>query len=140
MSKNIESLLPHRYPFLFVDEIISANADEIIGIETFSKKEDSMLKGSFPEFDYIPGLIIVESMAQCGGAGIKSIGLTDGFFGLVGIDKVTFFKGVSYDVEIKYKIKNIRVSNRVIKQSGIAFVKDDPIVEATWVCVRISDN
>ena len=140
MNKNIKSLLPHRYPFLFVDEIVSANADEIIGIKTFRKKGDSMLTGSFPKFEYIPGMIIIESMAQCGGAGIKAIGLAEGFFGLAGMDKVEFLKGVTYDVEITCKIKNIRISNRIIKQSGIAFVKSEPIVEATWVCVNMGNN
>lgn len=42
-----------------------------------------MLTGSFPDYEYIPGMIIIESMAQCGGAGIKKAKLADGFLGLL---------------------------------------------------------
>ena len=139
MKKNIEELIPHRYPFLFVDEIISANENEIIGLKTFDKVKDNMLTGSFPEFDFIPGTIIMESMAQCGGAGIKQVGLADGFFGLVSLNDVKFLKGVAYGEEIKYVVKNIRVSDKLIKQTGIAYSNDEPVAEATWVCARI-DN
>jgi len=137
MKTDIKELIPHRFPFLFVDEIISANKNEIIGLRSFNKSRDEMLTGSFPEFDFIPGMIIIESMAQCGGAGVKKAGLADGLFGLVRLDNVTFFKGATYDEEIKYVIKNIRVSNKLIKQSGIAYLKEEPIAEATWLCVRI---
>jgi 3-hydroxyacyl-[acyl-carrier-protein] dehydratase len=136
METEIEKLLPHRAPFLFVDKIISANEKEIIGIKSFDKSNE-MLTGSFPEFNYIPGMILVESMAQCGGAGVKKIGLIDGLFGLASIEKVTFFKGVTYNEEIKYVINNIRVSNKLIKQTGIAYANNEPIAEATWLCARI---
>ncbi|WP_232424845.1 3-hydroxyacyl-ACP dehydratase FabZ family protein [Algoriphagus resistens] len=92
MDNYIETLIPHRYPFLFVGEILSVSVDEIVGTKTFSKTKDEMLGGSFPGFGYIPGMILIESMAQCGGAGIKKLGLANGFFGLVSMDKVRFLK------------------------------------------------
>ncbi len=138
METEIEKLIPHRFPFLFLDKIIVANEKEIIGIKSFDKS-NHMLTGSFPEYNYIPGMILVESMAQCGGAGVKKAGLADGLFGLASMDKVTFLKGVTYNEEIKYIIRNIRVSNKLIKQSGIAYAEGEPVAEATWLCVRI-DN
>ncbi|MBB6326461.1 3-hydroxyacyl-[acyl-carrier-protein] dehydratase [Algoriphagus iocasae] len=138
MNNSIESLIPHRFPFLFVDEIVSASTEEIIGIKTFNKKKDEILTGSFPNSGFIPGMILIESMAQCGGAGIKKLGLANGFFGLVSIDKVRFFKGVTYDTEVKYCVKNLRVSDRLIKQEGIAYVKNEPVAEASWICAKIS--
>lgn len=137
MKTEIKELIPHRFPFLFVDEITCANEKQVIGFKRFSKSNDSMLTGSFPDFGFIPGMILVESMAQCGGAGIKKAGLAEGLFGLVSMENVTFFKGVTYDEEIKYVIKNIRVSNRLIKQSGVAYCEEEPIAEATWLCARI---
>lgn len=137
MKKEIESLIPHRYPFIFVDEIVSANNDSVIGLKTFNKEDDKMLTGNFPEYEYIPGMIIIESMAQCGGAGIKKAKLADGFFGLAAMNDVQFFKGVTYGDQICYEIKNIRVSDRIIKQSGIAYFKGEPIAQATWTCGRI---
>ncbi|WP_086543601.1 3-hydroxyacyl-ACP dehydratase FabZ family protein [Algoriphagus antarcticus] len=139
MNTTIESLIPHRFPFLFVDEIVSASAEEIIGIKTFSKSNDAMLLGSFPDSGFIPGMILIESMAQCGGAGIKMLGLADGFFGLVSMDKVKFFKGVTYETEIKYVVKNIRVSERLIKQEGVAYVMDELVAEASWICAKLNN-
>lgn len=137
METEIEKLIPHRFPFLFVDEIITANEKEVIGLKSFDKSVDKMLSGSFPDFDFIPGMILIESMAQCGGAGVKKARLAEGFFGLVSMGNVNFFRGVTYGEEIKYVIKNIRVSNRIIKQTGIAYSQNEPIAEATWVCARI---
>ena len=96
-----------------------------------------MLTGSFPNFGFVPGTIIIESMAQCGGAGIKKAGLADGFFGLISMNNVRFLRGVAYGDEVKYVIKNIRVSNRIIRQSGIAYCQDHLVAEATWTCARI---
>lgn len=138
MENTIESLIPHRFPFLFVDEILIANKEEIIGTKTFSKTTDEMLCGSFPESGFIPGMILIESMAQCGGAGIKLLGLADGFFGLVSLDKVRFFKGVTYEIEVKYIVKNIRVSDRLIKQEGVAYVINEPVAEASWICAKLN--
>ncbi|CAM4143134.1 beta-hydroxyacyl-ACP dehydratase [Zobellia nedashkovskayae] len=140
METEIEKLIPHRFPFLFVDKIISADENEVIGIKSFDKSIDKMLTGSFPDFNYIPGMILIESMAQCGGAGIKKAGLAEGLFGLVSMGDVIFLKGATYGEEIKYVIKNVRVSNRLIKQTGIAYSRNEPIVEATWVCARIDKS
>jgi 3-hydroxyacyl-[acyl-carrier-protein] dehydratase len=64
--------------------------------------------------------------------------LTSGWvFGLVSMDNVRFLKGATYDEEIKFTIQNIRISNKIIKQSGIATVRNMLIAEATWVCARI---
>lgn len=135
-TTNIEALIPHRIPFLFVDEIIAASKEEIIGIKTFDNA-DTMLKGSFPDFNFVPGVILIESMAQCGGAGIKILGLADGLFGLASIETATFLSGTPYHKLVKYVIQNIRISDKLIKQSGIAYVDEKPVMEARWLCVKI---
>ncbi len=137
METQIENLLPHRYPFIFVDEILSADEDTIVGTKTFDKDKDKMLTGSFPEYGFIPGMIIIESMAQCGGAGIKQLNLAEGFFGLAALNDIEFFKGVTYGEKIRYEIKNILVSNKIIKQSGIAYCNEIQVAKATWTCGRI---
>ncbi|MEC7772894.1 MULTISPECIES: 3-hydroxyacyl-ACP dehydratase FabZ family protein [Flagellimonas] len=139
METDIHKLIPHRSPFLFVDNILVSNDKEVVGTKKFDKKNNQMLTGSFPEFNFVPGMIIIESMAQCGGAGIKKAGLADGFFGLVSMENVRFFNGAKYDEVVKYVIKNIRISNRLIKQSGIAYVQNKSILEATWICARINN-
>lgn len=135
-TDKIEELIPHRDPFLFVDEILSADEKEIIGIAVF---EDSniFLKGSFPGFGYVPGTILIESMAQCGGAGMRLLGVTKGVFALAQIESAQFYKGVKYGEQVKHIIENLRMSDKIIKQSGKAYVGDELILEASWMSIRI---
>jgi 3-hydroxyacyl-[acyl-carrier-protein] dehydratase len=136
MTQKIEDLIPHRAPFLFVDEIISATTETIIGLKTFTEK-DVWLQGSFPELNLVPGTILIEAMAQCGGAGVKMLGIADGVFGLVSLDKVEFFAGVEFKKLVKFVVKNIRLSEKIIKQSGEAFVDDKLILRGEWLCVKL---
>lgn len=136
MNQKIEDLIPHRAPFLFVDEIISYTPETIIGSKTFTQ-EDAWLQGSFPDFNFVPGTILIEAMAQCGGAGVKLLGLADGVFGLVSLDNIEFFAGVEFEKLVKFVVKNIRVSEKIIKQSGEAFSEDKLIVKGEWLCVKL---
>lgn len=136
MNSTIEALLPHRSPFLFVDGIISASPEEIVAVKTFNEA-NAWLKGSFYEFNFVPGTILIESMAQCGGAGIKAMGMADGLFGLAGIEHAEFLKGAEYNQEIRYVIKNLRIGDKIIKQSGIAYVNNEPVLTATWMCLKL---
>jgi|SRR5687768_3535633 len=133
--KEIETLIPHRNPFLYVDKIIALSKDVIIGTTVFSDG-NTFLTGSFPDLNYVPGVILIEAMAQCGGAGIKKLGLADGLFGLANIERATFYKGVEYNSLFKMIIKNIKVSDRYIKQSGTGLVNEEPCMELTWTCVK----
>lgn len=134
--KPIESLIPHRDPFLYVDTIISATMEEIVGLKVFSDT-DPLISGSFPEFSFVPGVILLESMAQCGGAGVKILGVTEGFFALSSIESAHFPRGAEIGQQIKMVIKNIKLSERFIKQSGIAYVGNKVVADATWLCVRL---
>src|SRR5690606_14442191 len=93
--KEIETLIPHRAPFIFIDEITMADSEKVVGNRTF-KNSEPILKGSFPFFNYVPGMIIIESMAQCGGAGVKMLGISRGIFGLANIENANFYKGVQF--------------------------------------------
>lgn len=137
MIQNIESLIPHRTPFLFVDEIISYTKETIIGYKTFDDK-DNWLKGSFPDLDFIPGTILIESMAQIGGAGVKLLGVTDGIFGLVSIESAEFYAGARFGDKVKFVVDNLRLSEKIIKQQGIGYIDDKPILKASWMCVKLS--
>lgn len=136
MGNTIEELIPHREPFLFVDEIVSISQEEIIGFQTFADKENPVLQGSFPP-DVIPGTIVLESMAQCGGAGVRLLGIAEGVFALAHIETVQFLKSVHYDEQIKYIIKNVRLSAKMVKQHGKAYVNDEVVLEAAWLSIKI---
>ena len=136
MIEDITGLLPHREPFLFVDKIERAEEEEIIGYKRFSKNE-FFFKGHFPEYPVVPGVILIETMAQCGGAGISQTGILgdDALFFLVSVDKARFRKQVRPEDEVKLLIKNLRVSKKTLKQSGKAYINDELAAEAEWLCL-----
>ena len=136
MSSEIEKLLPHRDPFLFVDEIIEATNEKIIARHVFTENE-YFFKGHFPEYPVVPGVILVETMAQSGGAGLRKLGTLgeDGLFFFATVDKVKFRRQVRPGDEVRSEIENLRVSPKMIKQRGKAYVGDELAAEAEWMCL-----
>jgi 3-hydroxyacyl-[acyl-carrier-protein] dehydratase len=133
--QDVKSLIPHRKPFLFVDRIEEADETRIIGYKKFGPDE-FFFKGHFPEYPVVPGVILVESMAQCGGAGVSMSGLLkDALFFLATVDKVKLRNQVRPGDEVKMVVQNIRVSKIAIKQSGKAYVNDTLCAEAEWLCM-----
>lgn len=132
---NIKGLLKHREPFLFVDKLEINKDDEIIGYKVF-KATDFFFKGHFPDYPIVPGVILVETMVQCGGAGAKLIIPNgDSLFYLIKIEKARFFKELHPEEECKIIINNIRISNKIISQSGKIFYCENKVAEAEWICV-----
>jgi len=136
MKNEIEELLPHREPFLFVDEIVQADEKKIIAKHVFTEKE-FFFKGHFPEYPVVPGVILVETMAQSGGAGLRKLGVLgdNSLFFLATVDKVKFRRQVRPGDELRSEVENLRVSPKMIKQSGKAYVGDDLAAEAEWMCL-----
>ncbi|MCL1837311.1 MAG: 3-hydroxyacyl-ACP dehydratase FabZ [Treponema sp.] len=132
----IENLLPHREPFLFVDEITEADEKRIVAKHVFTEKE-FFFKGHFPGYPVVPGVILIETMAQSGGAGLRKLGiLGDGaLFFLASVDKVKFRRQVRPGDEVRSEVENLRVSPRMVKQSGKAYVGDEVAAEAEWMCL-----
>jgi 3-hydroxyacyl-[acyl-carrier-protein] dehydratase len=136
MSDEIEALLPHRAPFLFVDEILSADSETITARHVFGEGE-FFFRGHFPQYPVVPGVILIETMAQSGGAGLRKLKVLgdDALFFLATVDKVKFRRQVRPGDEVRSEIKNLRVSPRMIKQSGRAFVGEELAAEAEWMCL-----
>ena len=132
----IEKLIPHRAPFLFVDEITEADSEKIVAKHVFTESE-FFFKGHFPAYPVVPGVILVETMAQSGGAGLRKIGVIPdgGLFFLATVDKVKFRRQVRPGDEVRSEIVNLRVSPKMIKQSGKAYVGDELAAEAEWMCL-----
>jgi 3-hydroxyacyl-[acyl-carrier-protein] dehydratase len=132
----IENLLPHRAPFLFVDEIVEATNEKIVAKHVFTENE-YFFKGHFPEYPVVPGVILVETMAQSGGAGLRKLGPlgADGLFFFASVDKVKFRRQVRPGDEVRSEIENLRVSQKMIKQRGKAYVGDEVAAEAEWMCL-----
>jgi 3-hydroxyacyl-[acyl-carrier-protein] dehydratase len=82
----IAKLLPHRYPFLLVDRIVELEAGKIVGIKNVTINEP-FFQGHFPGHPIMPGVLIIEAMAQVGGIYAKVIDK-------IGEDRVTYFAGI----------------------------------------------
>ena len=132
---DMKMLLPHREPFLFVDKILEASKERIVGTRHFSTDE-FFFAGHFPEYPVVPGVILIESMAQCGGAGIKQLGIMDdALFFLASVNNVKFRRQVRPEETVRMEIDNLRVTPKMIKQRGRAYVGDEAACEAEWMCL-----
>ena len=85
----------------------------------------------------VPGVILIETMAQGGGAALsyKKIFAEGSLFFLATVDKVKFRHQVRPGDTVRMEIKNLRVSPRMVKQSGKAFVGEELCAEAEWMCL-----
>ena len=106
-------------------------------MESVHTAEDFFFQGHFPGYPVVPGVILLETMAQVGGAGIKKLGKVkaDGLFFLASVDKVKFRRQVRPGDEVRVVIQNLRVSNKMVKQSGQALVGEELAAEAEWLCL-----
>lgn len=141
LTKDIKSLLPHREPFLFVDEIISADDNGSVSEHTFTENE-FFFKGHFPEYPVVPGVILCETMAQAGGAALsfqKKVPEGSLFF-FASMDKVKFRNQVRPGDKVRMEITNLRVSTHMIKQAGKAYVGDTLCAEAEWLALVGNKN
>ena len=138
---DIESLLPHRKPFLFVDSIDSYDDNGCVCHRKFTD-EDFFFKGHFPEYPVVPGVILIETMAQGGGAALsyqKKFAEGSLFF-LATVDKVKFRHQVRPGDTVRMEVKNLRVSPKMVKQAGKAYVGDTLCAEAEWMCLVSSSQ
>lgn len=133
---NIESLLPHRRPFLFVDDIIFSTDEGSESTYTF-KEDELFFAGHFPKQPIVPGVILIETMAQAGGAALVHINKIgkDKLFFLASISKAKFKKMVFPNVQVRIKIKNLRVSQNMIRQEGTILIGAEVAAEAEWMCL-----
>ncbi len=130
----IMELIPHRYPFLLVDRVIKVEEEKITGIKNVSINEPHF-QGHFPGHPIMPGVLIVEGMAQC--AGVLMFRKLDNpqskvvYFAT--FDKVKFRKPVVPGDQIRYELEILRFGGKVCKFKGISYVDDEKVCEAEMV-------
>ena len=136
---NILKVLPHKYPFLMVDKVISKTDTNIVTLKNVSHNEP-YFSGHFPNFPIMPGVLILEGMFQSGGLLFGCADLVEGQLAYVTtIDKVKFIKPALPGDQIKFDINITTNLSKYAKFSGKAYVDDVLITQATWTSVIINN-
>ncbi len=132
-TREIMEILPHRYPILLVDRIVEMEVGKrIVGIKNVSVNEP-VFQGHFPNFPLMPGVYILEAMAQVGGIlMIKSLGLEIGKYAIVfaGIDEARFKRPVYPGDQLLLELEVISLKKSLSKMKGTARVNSEVVATA----------
>ena len=132
----IREVLPHRYPFLLVDRIEELEAERVVGIKNVTVNEP-FFAGHFPDYPVMPGVLIIEAMAQVAGVLVLS-GIPDRKNKLVllaGVDGAKFRKPVRPGDQLRMEMKVLRSRASMAKVTGTATVDGTVVAEAEILCV-----
>jgi beta-hydroxyacyl-ACP dehydratase FabZ len=128
----IHALLPHRYPFLLVDRVLELDPDRrIVGIKNVTINEP-FFQGHFPGRPVMPGVLILEAMAQVGGLlAFKSLGQAKNpVVYLTGVDGAKFRKPVVPGDRLRFEVDVVKKRVPFWKMRGTAFVDAELVCEA----------
>lgn len=131
----IRDILPHRYPMLLVDAVIELEAERIVGIKNVTANEPFFV-GHFPDFPVMPGVLIVEAMAQVAGILVLS-SIPDRKSKLVllaSIEEAKFRRPVLPGHQLRIEMKVTRRKATVAKMHGTATVEGNIVAEAEMMC------
>ena len=129
--QEIHQLLPHRYPFSLVDRIIDyVPGEKAIGIKNVTFNEP-FFPGHIPDFPLMPGVLMVEAMAQVGGIVLVQLpGMAGKFFAFAGIDKIRFRRPVVPGDRLTMTVELLTLKqNRIAKMQGRAEVDGELAVK-----------
>ncbi|MEI5909119.1 3-hydroxyacyl-ACP dehydratase FabZ [Bacillus spongiae] len=128
--QQIKEIIPHRYPFLLVDKIIEVEEGiKATGIKNVTANEE-FFNGHFPDYPVMPGVLIVEALAQVGAVAMLKKEENKGrlaFF--TGIDNCRFKRQVTPGDQLKLEVEMVRVRGSIGKGKGIATVNGQLVCE-----------
>jgi len=129
--KEIAKILPHRYPFLLVDKILYMNLEEniIIGQKNVTVNEQ-FFQGHFPGVPIMPGVLVLEALAQTGGVLVHQKGYSEKIAVLLNIGKAKFRKPVIPGDVLTLEARGLHISSKGGRIAAKATVNDQLVVEA----------
>ncbi|MCQ2368041.1 MAG: beta-hydroxyacyl-ACP dehydratase [Kiritimatiellae bacterium] len=140
-------LLPHRPPFLFVDNLIAADETGALGEYTFTMEKNDFFKGHFPDFPIVPGVVLIETMAQVHGAGLiatKFLGENASFL-FAKVEEAKFKRPVRPGDKLTVfseavKVKKLGHDKGIGVFAAKGYVGDELAVEGTLTCMLGGTN
>ncbi len=137
MKMNLQEVmerLPHRYPFLLVDKVLECDSETYITVQKNVSYNEPQFQGHFPDYAVLPGVLVIEAMAQSTGilafevmGGVPS---PDAVFMLVGVDKAKFRRQVVPGDVLTIRAEAIHRSRNMMKFSVTAKVDDELVCSA----------
>ena len=137
--EEIKEIIPHRYPFLLVDRILELEPlKRGVGIKNVTANEP-FFQGHFPSLPVMPGVLIIEAMAQSAGTlSILSLGGRDPdeIYFFVGIDNARFKRQVVPGDRLVFEITQISAKRGIAKYKAVATVDGEIAAEAEVMCAK----
>jgi len=134
-SEGIQKILPHRYPFLLVDRIVELESGQrVVGIKNVSANEPFFV-GHFPGRPIMPGVLIVEALAQTAGILMGEGG--DRIPLLMGIDKARFRRQVVPGDQLRLEVEMVQSRRNICKVNGRAYVGEELAAEAGIMAMMV---
>ena len=139
--RRVLELLPHRFPFLLVDRILELEPGRVLAVKNVSFNEP-FFAGHFPEHPVMPGVLIVESMAQAGAILALNESAADParLFMLTGLDKVRFRRRVVPGDQLKIEVKIIKRHRPLWRMQAEARVGDEVAAEAELSAMEVEEK
>jgi 3-hydroxyacyl-[acyl-carrier-protein] dehydratase len=138
--EDVKKLIPHRYPFLFVDRVIEIRESGLLAIKNVTGNE-AFFQGHFPDYPVMPGVLQIEALAQSGAIFvIHKFNLRNKPVYFMSIDKVRFRSQVVPGDTLKLEIELLRFGGKVAKVRGKGSVEDTVALEADMVAMIDTDT
>jgi 3-hydroxyacyl-[acyl-carrier-protein] dehydratase len=139
--KRILDLLPHRYPFLLIDRVLELEKGRVLALKNVTFNEP-FFQGHFPGVPVMPGVLIIEAMAQS--AAVLALTEVNAdpslLFMLTGIDKVRFRRRVIPGDQLKLEVKILKYHRPLWRMSGRASVDGEVAAEAELSAMEVREK
>lgn len=133
--KEIMTIIPHRYPFLMIDRVIEVEEGKrAVGLKNVSINEP-FFEGHFPDNPIMPGVLIIEGMAQTGAVLAYKSGQRGSAVYFMSIEKVKFRRPVVPGDQLRIEVSILHRRNNVWKMAGLVYVDGNLMAEAEFTAM-----